>query len=87
MSTGMFYAPYVPKTKSPSYYEVLKTIDDVDGTWYSIKVYYNDTAHWILEQPHGWRYMTRGLSQQSWHDYSLFDIREDVYTWFALRWS
>lgn len=87
MSTGMFYAPYVPITKSSSHYEVLKTIKDVDGTWFSIKIYSEHTADWILEQPQGWRYMARDLTQPNWHDFSLFDIREDVYTWFVMRWS
>lgn len=83
---GLFYAPYVPFTKNTmAEYRLLKKIQDVDGMWYSVQIYSSNVADWLINHSDGWRYTAKNYP--GWTDYSLYDIREDVYTWFVLRWG
>lgn len=65
----------------PAYIK-LHTIDDVDTRWYTLKIYRSSIRNWLYDQPDGWR-----LTPNSNSITECFDLREDLYTWFILRWG
>ena len=79
------YVPVIPIniTKIENY-RLLRTIQDVDCKWYSVKIYSQPVADWLIEQD-GWRYTASRYP--GWTDNSLYDIKEELYSWFVLRWS
>ena len=54
--SGIFYAPYIPFTIMNVKYQLIKTLDDVDTIWYTVKVSSIDEIDWILQYNQGWRY-------------------------------
>ena len=64
-------------------YIVRKILDDEDGIkWYTVETLFNaQVGRWIRQQPtEQWRHYYV-------YNYYPYDIREDLYTWFVLRWS
>jgi hypothetical protein len=80
---GLFYyAPYNPFGVP---YKTTRKITDVDGIWYTVITMKHEVDDWIVELPMGsWRY---SANRRMVDLFSGFDLREDVYQWFLLRWS
>lgn len=72
---------YEPLYELP--YVKRREIQDVDTKWYTIQVNRNAILDWIYNQPDGWR----PAANLRFSSKSTFDLREDVYTWFILRWG
>ena len=68
---------------TPLVYSFIRKIDDVNVSWYTIKIYHTHALDWIVEElPVGsWRY-EHGMA-----DGNHIDLREDVYSWFLLKWG
>ena len=87
-SNGFFYAPYIPMVDiGMNPYKVIKKIQDTDGWWYTISITNSEAVEWLVNQAIGsWRYAANPKFS-IWIDHTMYDIREDVYNWFLLRWS
>jgi hypothetical protein len=86
MSSGMFYAPYIPVgITAIKPYSFIRKVDDVNESWYTIKIYHPPVVDWVIEElPIGsWRYAASWVGV--WVD-SVVVLREDAYSWFTLRW-
>lgn len=83
ISAGVFYAPYIPldfRTRYSMRYYVVSTYQDVNALWYIIASQTPGISEWIVNLPEGsWRY-ANGRGGQ-------FEIREDSYTLFVLKWG
>jgi hypothetical protein len=62
---------------------VRKILDDEDGIkWYTVETLFNaEVGHWIRQQP------TDQWRNYYVYNYYPYDIREDLYIMFLLRWS
>ena len=81
---GLIYTPYIPMQTAnwmPPY-RLLKTCVDVAATWYTIKVDRDEIHDWVISHDAGWRY---AANQR--FNIATYDLREDIYTLFVLRWS
>jgi hypothetical protein len=89
MDSGMFYAPYIPVgITGIKPYSFIRKVDDVNEAWYTIKIHHPPAVDWMIEElPIGsWRYAAN-TPLGGWVDLSVYDLREDAYSWFTLRWS
>ena len=84
--TGLFYAPYIPFSIMNVKYQLIKTLDNVDTIWYTVKVSSIDEIEWILQYNQGWRYtpISHGFYLI---DIDFFDLNEQLYTFFVLRFG
>ena len=85
---GLIYTPYIPMQTAnwmPPY-RLVRTCVDVAATWYTIKVDRDELHDWVIAHDSGWRY---AANQRFNADYfgATYDLREDIYTLFVLRWS
>lgn len=89
MDSGMFYAPYIPVgITGIKPYSFIRKVDDIDYAWYTVKILHPPAEDWLIEElPIGsWRYAAN-RAFGGWMDYSEYELREDAYTWFLLRWG
>ena len=86
--SSAYYAPYVPLTiGSIRPYTLIRTVEDIDTTWHTLKIHHTPAAEWVMDLPIGsWRYAAN-RAFGGWMDYSEYELREDVYSLFILRWS
>lgn len=73
--TPMFYAPSIPIIRS---FKLKGKCVDVSTTWYTITTVDPQIITWLLELPIG-SYRSSNLYE--------FDLSEEVYNWFLLRWA
>jgi hypothetical protein len=72
---------------TPKPYAFDKKIVDVDTIWYTITIHHPPAEEWLYEQPVGsWRYAAN-RPYSGFFERTMYDLREDVYNWFVLRWS
>ena len=83
MSTGVFYAPYIPKIMRPKY--------QFSRDWYVAEFNiadYTDVVHWCTEQfdPHP-KYPDAWSRWEHRYENKIHFRDEKDYNWFVLRWS
>lgn len=68
-------------------YENVRIVQDVNEKWYTIRSNRQEINDWIIDQSDGWRYAANSRFKDYWQEENCYDLREDVYTWFILRWK
>jgi len=86
INPAVIHAPYIPAQYLAAIMEVkytlMRTRVDIDTTWYTIGVYSEEIHNWIIALDGGWRHNHGALSEDDG-----YELREDMYNWFILRWS
>ena len=81
-------APYIPLGLSSFRpHTLIRTVEDIDVKWYTLSIHHSPTRDWVMDLPIGsWRYAAN-RTFGGWMDYSEYELREDAYNWFILRWA
>jgi len=67
-------------------YVLVRMVQDVPYKWYTVKINRLDIQDWVIDHSEGWRFAAN-TKLGGFSDIGCFDLREDVYSWFILRWE
>ena len=66
-------------------YSIVRIVQDVSAKWYTVKINRVEIQDWVIEHDGGWRFAAN-TTLGGFADIGCYDLREDVYNWFVLRW-
>lgn len=67
-------------------YLLVRIVQDVPYKWYTVRINRLDIQDWVIDNSDGWRFAAN-TTLGGFTDKGCYDLREDVYSWFILRWA